>query len=117
MSKITLSVQSLSDQKTYELTEPIYRIGRNESNDIVINDKTASAFHVCLVRQGEQYLAVHCDDSPKSPNNQVYINGKILQLSKFYITGEIIDQAQLLYHKDNIRLSPSILLKYRHCDQ
>jgi pSer/pThr/pTyr-binding forkhead associated (FHA) protein len=118
-SEVKLEVQSLGKTEYYELVEPVYRIGRDEDCDIVISDRTCSPFHVCLLKQGEQYFVIHCDYSPKRPTNGVYVNGKALPLVRDYKdrVGEMVGQARPLYHRDRIRLSPSIMLRYRQAEE
>ncbi len=52
----------------YPLTKAVTSIGRDPSNDIVINAPTVSAFHAQIVREGNQLTFIH--PHPRARNNQ-----------------------------------------------
>ncbi len=64
---------------TYDLTAPVINIGRDPSNDIVINEPIVSAFHMQIVHKGNQFILVH--PHPKTghtTNGLLYQNRHIL---------------------------------------
>ncbi len=56
------------------LTKPVISIGRDPSNDVVINEPVVSGFHAQIVREGNQYVFVH-----PHPNRGKTLNGVIYQ--------------------------------------
>ena len=65
-SPVTTGVPSLevssnvhSDKQIRPLNKQVINIGRDPSNDIVINDLVISAFHAQIVREGNQFVLVH----------------------------------------------------------
>ena len=48
-----------NERQPYPLTKPVINIGRDPSNDIVINRPTVSGFHAQIVRDGNQLVFVH----------------------------------------------------------
>src|SRR6266700_6032577 len=58
------------EKQTYPLNKQIINIGRDPSNDIVINRPTVSAFHAQIVREGNQLVFIH-----PHPNRGKTLNG------------------------------------------
>jgi len=58
------------------LTRPIISIGRDHSNDIVINAPTVSAFHAQIEKQGDTFVLVHPHPQAKQ---QRTLNGLLYQ--------------------------------------
>ncbi len=56
------------------LTKPVINIGRDPSNDVIINEQVVSGFHAQIVREGNQYVFVH-----PHPNRGKTLNGVIYQ--------------------------------------
>lgn len=48
-----------SNKQTYPMTKQVMNIGRDPSNDIVINELVISAFHARVIREGNQLVFVH----------------------------------------------------------
>src|SRR5437588_5317670 len=48
-----------ADKQIRPLNKQVINIGRDPSNDIVINDLVISAFHAQIVREGNQFVLVH----------------------------------------------------------
>lgn len=46
-------------KQTYPLTKSVINIGRDPSNDIVINEAVVSAFHAQIIREDKQLMLVH----------------------------------------------------------
>jgi len=63
---------------TYQLTKPVINIGRDTSNDIVINEMTVSSFHAQIVRDEDQLVLLHPHPSrPRTANGLMY-QGQII---------------------------------------
>ena len=71
-----LSSNAFPDKKTYPLDKPIINIGRDATNDIIINDRIISGLHLRVVRQGNQYVLIH--PNPDSPRQRT-LNGLLYQ--------------------------------------
>jgi ABC-type multidrug transport system ATPase subunit/pSer/pThr/pTyr-binding forkhead associated (FHA) protein len=69
---IEVSTNTDSERQTYELTKTkqVFNIGRDPSNDIVINRPTVSGFHAQIVREGDQLVFIH-----PHPNRGKTLNG------------------------------------------
>ncbi len=61
-------------RQSFPLDKPVISIGRDASNDIVINDRIVSGRHLQIVRQGSQYFIVH-----PHPDRQQTLNGLLYQ--------------------------------------
>ncbi len=68
----TLEVSTNVDnvKQSYPLTKSVISIGRDPSNDIVINRPTVSGFHAQIVREGNQLVFIH-----PHPNRGKTLNG------------------------------------------
>lgn len=56
---IEASSNTSSKKQTILLNKPEINIGRDPSNDLVINELVVSGFHVQIVREGNQYVLIH----------------------------------------------------------
>jgi ABC-type multidrug transport system ATPase subunit len=63
-----------ADKQVRPLTKQVINIGRDPSNDIVINDLVISAFHAQIVRDGNQLVLVH-----PHPSRGKTLNGLLYQ--------------------------------------
>jgi len=92
---LELSSNAFTDKKIYPLDGPIINIGRDATNDIIINDRIVSGLHLKIVRQGNQFLLIHPNqDSPRQRtlNGLLYQGRKIRgdeQFSKPLAKGDI----------------------------
>ncbi len=77
----SLEIQSNihGEKPTYDLTKPVINIGRDPSNDIVIDAPVVSGFHAQIVREGNQLILVHPHPSrPHTTNGLLYQGRHIL---------------------------------------
>jgi ABC-type multidrug transport system ATPase subunit/pSer/pThr/pTyr-binding forkhead associated (FHA) protein len=65
---LEVSTNTGQERQPYPLTKAVVSIGRDPSNDIVINTPTVSGFHAQIVREGNQLVFVH--PHPRARNNQ-----------------------------------------------
>lgn len=93
LPSLEVSSYSQSDKKTYTLAKPVINIGRDITNDIVINDRIVSGLHLRIVRQGNTFVLIHPHpDRPKTLNGLLYQGRKIRgdeQFSKTLTKGDI----------------------------
>jgi ABC-type multidrug transport system ATPase subunit/pSer/pThr/pTyr-binding forkhead associated (FHA) protein len=93
LPSIEISSYSHSDKKTYALDKPVINIGRDATNDIIINDRIVSGLHLRIVRQGGSFVLIHPHpDRPKTLNGLLYQGRKIRgdeQFSKPLTKGDI----------------------------
>jgi ABC-type multidrug transport system ATPase subunit/pSer/pThr/pTyr-binding forkhead associated (FHA) protein len=82
-----------SEKKTYVLARPVINIGRDATNDIIINDRIVSGLHLRIVRQGNALLLIHPHpDRAKTLNGLLYQGRKIRsdeQFSKTLMRGDV----------------------------
>lgn len=85
--------------KTFELTESLYIIGRNEGVDVVIPDGTISTDHCELIEDGDSYIARDKNSTNGTRINGIRIteqrlcNGDILQVGGIEILYDSEDKA------------------------
>jgi hypothetical protein len=74
----SLEIQSSlhGGKSTYDLTKPIINIGRDPSNDIVIDAQVVSHFHAQIVREGNQLLLIHPHPSQSHTTNGLLYQGR-----------------------------------------
>ena len=61
------------ERRPYPLNKQVISIGRDPSNDIVINEPVVSSFHAQIVRDGDKLILVHPHPSrPKTLNGLLY---------------------------------------------
>jgi len=95
LPSLVLSSNAHSDKKAYILDKPIINIGRDATNDIIINDRIVSGLHLRVVRRGNQFVLVHPNpDNPRQRtlNGLLYQGRKIRgdeQFSKTLANGDI----------------------------
>ena len=69
------------EKQTFLLNKPVINIGREPSNDIVINEMVVSGFHAQIVQEGNQFILVH-----PHPSRGKTLNGLLYQGR--HITGD-----------------------------
>src|SRR6266700_1261726 len=67
------------DKQAYPLTKQVINIGRDPSNDIVINELVVSGFHAQIVREGNQFVLVHPHPSRGKTLNGLLYQGRHIQ--------------------------------------
>ena len=77
----TLEVSSNvhADKHAYPLTQQVINIGRDPSNDIVIDELVVSGFHAQIVREGNQFVLVHPHPSRGKTLNGILYQGRHIQ--------------------------------------
>ena len=78
---LEVSANTDNDKKTYPLlpTKQVFNIGRDPSNDIVINRPTVSGFHAQILREGNQLVIVHPHPQKGSTANGLSYNGQVFR--------------------------------------
>ncbi|HVU65955.1 MAG TPA: FHA domain-containing protein, partial [Ktedonobacteraceae bacterium] len=71
---IEVSSNVHSDKQAFPLNKQVINIGREPSNDIVINELVVSGFHAQIVQEGNQFILVH----PHPARNKT-LNGLLYQ--------------------------------------
>jgi ABC-type multidrug transport system ATPase subunit/pSer/pThr/pTyr-binding forkhead associated (FHA) protein len=93
LPSLEVSSYSSSEKKVHILAKPVINIGRDATNDIIINDRIVSGLHLRIVRQGNTYVLIHPNpDRPKTLNGLLYQGRKIRgdeQFSKPLVKGDI----------------------------
>jgi ABC-type multidrug transport system ATPase subunit/pSer/pThr/pTyr-binding forkhead associated (FHA) protein len=93
LPSIEVTSSSHSDKITFALAKPVINIGRDPTNDIIINDRIVSGLHLRIVRQGNAFILIHPHPGrPKTLNGLLYQGRKIRgdeQFSKTLAKGDI----------------------------
>lgn len=71
---IEVSSNVHAEKQVFPLNKPVINIGREPSNDIVINELVISGFHAQIVRDGNQLILVH-----PHPSRGKTLNGLLYQ--------------------------------------
>jgi ABC transport system ATP-binding/permease protein len=79
LPSLEITTYSAGDsKKAYVLAQPIMNIGRDATNEIIINERIVSGLHLRIVRQGTSYVLIHPHpDRPKTMNGLLYQGRKI----------------------------------------
>ncbi|HEY4034207.1 MAG TPA: FHA domain-containing protein [Ktedonobacteraceae bacterium] len=92
---LVLSSNAYDDKKTHILDKPIINIGRDATNEIVINDRIVSGLHLRIMRQGNQFVLIHPnpDNQKQSTLNGLLYQGRKIrgdeQFSRTLVNGDI----------------------------
>lgn len=76
LPSLVISSNALGDKRPFILDKPIINIGRDATNDIIINDRIVSGLHLRLIRRGNSFVLVH--PNPDNPR-QATVNGLLYQ--------------------------------------
>jgi len=68
-----------AEKHAFQLTQQVINIGRDPSNDIVINELVVSGFHAQIVREGNQFVLVHPHPSRAKTLNGLLYQGRHIQ--------------------------------------
>jgi len=81
MPSLEVSANTDNDKKFYPLplTKQVFNIGRDPSNDIVINRPTVSGFHAQILREGDRLVIVHPHPQKGSTANGLSYNGQVFR--------------------------------------
>ncbi len=71
---LEVSSNASGQRRTYALDKPAINIGRDVTNDIVIEDQSVSGLHLQIVREGQQLVLIH-----PHPERQQTANGLLHQ--------------------------------------
>ncbi len=71
---IEVSSNVHAEKQTFSLNKPVINIGRESSNDIVINELVVSGYHAQIVQEGTQYILIH-----PHPSRSQTLNGLLYQ--------------------------------------
>ncbi|HET8842936.1 MAG TPA: FHA domain-containing protein [Ktedonobacteraceae bacterium] len=71
---IEVSTNIHANKNVYPLDKPVINIGREPSNDIVVNELVVSGFHAQIVQEGNQFVLVH-----PHPSRGKTLNGLLYQ--------------------------------------
>ena len=71
---IEISSNIHAARQTYPLNKPVINIGREPSNDIVIDELVVSGFHAQIVQEGNQFVLIH-----PHPSRARTLNGLLYQ--------------------------------------
>ncbi len=91
VKNIEINVKAKGFNKTYFFEKHIIRIGRSTENDIVIPDRTVSAFHAIINREGNNFVIQDLGST-----NGILINQKKIQKQTLKISDKIIIGAAII---------------------
>ncbi len=78
LRRLEMTSNTYSGKQTYPLDKQVINIGRDASNDIVIDDMCVSKQHAQIVREGNRLIFVHPHPSrPQTANGLLYQGRKI----------------------------------------
>ncbi|HYX50634.1 MAG TPA: ATP-binding cassette domain-containing protein, partial [Ktedonobacteraceae bacterium] len=73
---LEVSDNTSAQKQTHTLTKNLINIGRDATNDIIINDRIVSGLHLRIVRQGNSLVLIH--PNPGNPRGRT-LNGLLYQ--------------------------------------
>ncbi|HEX9133253.1 MAG TPA: FHA domain-containing protein [Ktedonobacteraceae bacterium] len=76
---LEISTNIHAEKQSVPLTKQVFNIGRDPSNDIVINELVISAFHAQIVREGNQLVFIHPHPSRGKTLNGLLYQGRHIQ--------------------------------------
>jgi len=92
---LEVSDNTSAQKQTYTLTKDVINIGRDATNDIIINDRIVSGLHLRIMRQGKSFVLIHPNPGNargRTLNGLLYQGRKIRgdeQFSKAMANGDI----------------------------
>src|SRR5438874_4560326 len=76
---LEVSSNTHAEKHAFPLTQQVINIGRDPSNDIVINELVVSGFHAQIVREGNQFVFFHPHPSRGKTLNGLLYQGRHIQ--------------------------------------
>src|SRR6266566_4441391 len=76
---LEVSTNTHAEKHAFPLTQQVINIGRDPSNDIVIDELVVSGFHAQIVREGNQFVLVHPHPSRGKTVNGLLYQGRHIQ--------------------------------------
>src|SRR6266516_4713589 len=76
---LEVSSNTHAEKHAFPLTQQVINIGRDPSNDILINEVVVSVFHAQIVREGNQFVLVHPHPSRGKTLNGLLYQGRHIQ--------------------------------------
>ncbi len=76
---LEVSSNTHAEKHAFPLTQQVINIGRDPSNDIVIDELVVSGFHAQIVREGNQFVLVHPHPSRGKTLNGLLYQGRHIQ--------------------------------------
>lgn len=95
LPSLELSSNAHSDKKAYILDKTTINIGRDATNDIIVNDRIVSGLHLRIVRRANSFVLIHPnpDNSRQATLNGLLYQGRKIrgdeQFSKTLANGDI----------------------------
>jgi ABC-type multidrug transport system ATPase subunit/pSer/pThr/pTyr-binding forkhead associated (FHA) protein len=93
LSSLEVSSNTSDEKRMYALDKQVMSIGRNITNDIVINSRTVSGQHIQTVRQGNQWVLFHPHPERKQTLNGLLYQGRKIRgdehFRKVLVPGDI----------------------------
>ncbi len=93
LPSLEITSYSHGGKRSYVLSKSVINIGRDATNDIIINERIVSGLHLRIVRQGNTFVLLHPHpDRPRTLNGLRYQGQKIRgdeQFSKSLVKGDI----------------------------
>jgi ABC-type multidrug transport system ATPase subunit/pSer/pThr/pTyr-binding forkhead associated (FHA) protein len=81
---LEISTNTSPAKQTVQLSKPIINIGRDLSNDIVINARVVSAFHAQIILEGSQFVLLHPHPKRAATLNGLLYEGHLIQGNELY---------------------------------
>jgi pSer/pThr/pTyr-binding forkhead associated (FHA) protein len=82
-----------AERQQYPLTRGVTSVGRDHSNDLVIDDRIVSGQHLQIVREGKSYALIHPHPSRPRTLNGLYYQGRKIRgdqpFKKTLVNGDI----------------------------
>jgi ABC-type multidrug transport system ATPase subunit/pSer/pThr/pTyr-binding forkhead associated (FHA) protein len=94
MPMLEVSSNVHQEKQIFPFDKPLLSIGRNSSNDIVINEPVVSGFHAQIIQEGDQWIFVHPHPNRGKTMNGVLYKGQSIRgdepFRKPLINGDLV---------------------------
>lgn len=70
-----MKLQVTYQGNVYNVHKTLFRVGRSDTCDVVINDRYVSSTHFCLVKSGDSWIFCDGDTKEKASTNGSTVNG------------------------------------------